>query len=469
MKIKIPFNLTFAGWMLAIIVPCIILYLRPRLGLGLDASAFLAIFAATIVMWMFSLSDEFIPSIFAIAMLLILEIAPPSAVLNGFTSEEFFMVMSVFALGAVLESSGLAQRLILMVLRFTLPVQRFFNFIVVPCGITLTGVLPSANGRVALGAPLYTNMIGLIGYAPQSLGAARLASGVFQGVTLFSGMFLTSKGVNFVVYGLLPEQVRHEFGWLYWVVATAVFGLVTLSLYMLLGKFWFRMAPPPKVDRAGLIREIEARGPMSSKEKAALAGIAIMLLAFATTGIHKIAPPWVALSILYILLALNFLTKKEFQKNINWPFLIYLGSLTGLCKVMTHVGLDTWIAGHLSFVIHYMRSDFTLFVLMLFAAITAVRFMVPNNATVAIFASILLPMADIGGVNPWILGWLILTISDSWFLPYQCTYVMEFREVLGKEGPASMSTFLKVNAMTNVIRLIAILACIPYWKELKIL
>ena len=89
MRIKIPVSLKLAGWLLAIIVPCIILYLRPRLGLGLDASSFLAIFAATIVMWMFSLSDEFIPSIFAITMLLILEIAPSSAVLNGLTSSSY--------------------------------------------------------------------------------------------------------------------------------------------------------------------------------------------------------------------------------------------------------------------------------------------------------------------------------------------------------------------------------------------
>ena len=85
-----------------ILFPSLIIYYRELFGLDWGAGDFLGVFLAAVGMWIFRLYAEFIPSIFAILVVLILGLAPPSVALSGFTSSSFFMAMSVFGLGIVL-------------------------------------------------------------------------------------------------------------------------------------------------------------------------------------------------------------------------------------------------------------------------------------------------------------------------------------------------------------------------------
>ncbi len=457
------------GWLLTIGLAALVFFARSYLRLDLNSILFFTVFTATIVMWVFNLVDEFIPALFAIAMLLILDVAPASVVLAGFGSEEFFMILSVSALGAVIETSGLAYRAILQLLKRTPASQFWCNLMVVLPGIGLSALLPSSNGRVSLAMPIYRDMMDILGYVPNGKAATALASAMFCGMTLFSGLFLTSKTVHFVVYGMLPEQIVQQYGFVYWTVAAVIYGIVMFLLYFVTASLLFRNTEPVRISKTQSATQVQVLGPMSYREVAAAIGILFMIFGFVTTSLHKIDPPWIALALLFILLALNVLNKKQFQQKINWSFLIYLGSLTGLSKVMSYTGLDQWFGNHLGFVIHAMQANFPLFVLLLFLAITAVRFFVPNNATVVIFASLLLPMASIAGIHPWIVGFIILCFSDTWIFPYQCTYYLEFQELNEHQALYEERAFLHSTLFTNVFRLAAVFVSIPYWKWLGIL
>src|SRR6185436_17514423 len=125
-----------AGWGLAILLPMLIILYGESLGLGRETAAFPAVFAATVIMWVFELVDEFIPGLFALLMTLSLGVAPPRVVLAGFASDGFFMAMSILGLGTVVVLSGLSFRFLLLVLRY-LPNNNFgHNF-----GLLVTGAL----------------------------------------------------------------------------------------------------------------------------------------------------------------------------------------------------------------------------------------------------------------------------------------------------------------------------------------
>src|SRR5437868_2562907 len=132
-----------AGWALAIALPALILLYGGAMGLGRETTAFLAVFTATVVMWVFELVDEFIPGLFALLMTLSLGIAPPRVVLAGFASDGFFMAMSVLGLGTVVVLSGLSFRFLLWLLRL-LPNTHFgHNLGLMLTGIMLTPLVPS--------------------------------------------------------------------------------------------------------------------------------------------------------------------------------------------------------------------------------------------------------------------------------------------------------------------------------------
>ncbi|OPX87814.1 MAG: Inner membrane protein YbhI [Pelotomaculum sp. PtaB.Bin104] len=457
------------GWLLVILLPVLILTAGHSVGFDWNTRLYIAVFVSAVIMWVFRLSTEFIPCLFAVLVLLFLGVAPAPVVLSGFTSGSFFMAMSVFGLGVVLVSSGLTYRLVLIILRYAPRTQIGYNIAIFLTGVLLTPVIPLANGRIGLVSPILLDMVEVLGYRPSGKAASGLSAATFNGFTFYSSIFLSSKPINFVVYGLLPLQVREQFTWAYWALAAAVCGLVIFVLYFLISSLFFRNNEVPALSTERIEAQIAVLGPMNGKEWAALAGILLFVIGVATSSMHKIDTAWIGLAVLYILLALGVFSKKEFQSGIDWPFLIYLGGLLGLVDTMSYLGLDRWIGSNLFWIGKYMYSNFLLFLLLLTAGIFIVRVFLPNSATTAILAPIFLPLAQISGINPWVVGFIILTISDGWVMPYQCSYYVQFLQTVGRKNIYNQMSMLVLNNITNLIRLAAIAVSIPYWRWLGIL
>lgn len=464
------------GWILSVIIPAIILYYLSSIGVEWKLKYFLVIFSATALMWIFRLSAEFVPSIFAIVAIIIMDVVPANIVLSGFTSGTFFMAMSIFGLAALLVSSGLITRIVLYALS-KVPFSQFSYFLMLSViGIVFTPLIPSANGRITLASPLLVETVKTLGYKPSGKASTQLAIATFFGFTFFSGMFLSSKSINFVVYGLLPQQVRDQFTWDYWIFAALAAGIVMFAFYLLLSYLFFRKNNSDDSDRLSkkdvresIKKQLKNLKPVSAHEIAAVGGVLLFMLGIFTKSIHKIQLPWIGLSILYLLLAYGFLSKSDFHKNINWPFLIYLGALVGFVKSMYYVNFNELIGNNISWLSFYMREHFLLFVLFLALSIYVVRIFVPNNAVVAIFAAVLFPVSEMSGINPWITGFIILVFSDGWIMPYQCTYYLLFRDVAESQNIYKSSVMLRFNLVSNLIRLAAVLVSVYYWQLIGII
>ncbi len=457
------------GWGLTIIVPIIIYFFGDTWGLNWKSKVFLTVAAATIIMWVFRLANEFIPSIFAILVILILDIAPPEVALSGFTSGSFFMAMSIFGISALLVSSGLTYRLVIYLFK-VLPLSQFWHSLAIFfTGIVMTPLLPSANGRISLATPILIDMAESLGYKANGKASTRLAIATFSGFTMFSTIFLSSKAIHFVIFGLLPTQISDQFTWGFWFYASIIAGIVLLVFYILLTQIMLKNTEKPKLSKEIIDIQYKILGPLTREEWAALGGILLFAVGIASSTVHKIQLPWIGLTVLYVILAFGYMSKKEFRINIDWTFLVYLGTLIGIVKSMSFIGLDIALGKNLAWLGAYSTSNFPLFVLLLSGAILLMRLFIPNNATVAILASVLFPIAALSGVNPWIVGFIILIMSDAWILPYQSTYYVLFEEMIAKKKLFNINLLLKFNFITIVFRLVAIYASIPFWRFIGIL
>ena len=175
------------------------------------------------------------------------------------------------------------------------------------------------------------------------------------------------------------------------------------------------------------------------------------------------------MAILYALLLFGTLRKNEFREKTDWPSLLYLGSLVGILKVFGYFGLDKWISAHLSGLGEVMRTDFNVFVAILFGVVAALRFVIPNTATIALCATIFMPLAAHAGVHPWVIGFILLLLGDMWMLPYQCPHYQQFSGLLRGKGVYDESAFLKFNLFMNLVRLCGIYASVPFWIWLGLL
>ncbi len=458
-----------AGWLLAILLPALIILTAPNFGMNQNTALFLAVFAATICMWVFSLVDEYVPGIFAIFAILVLGIAPPSAVLSGFASDGFFLAMSILGLSTVIVASGLSYRFLVWLL-LRLPNREIWqNFGLLLTGFLLTPMVPSINGRVVLLAPLAIDMAEILHARRKGKAATGLAITTFTGASLLSAVFLSSKSVNFVIFGLLPIQAQMQFQWLFWFVAAALTGAVMLLLYAGLMTLMLRHDERLHLSKEQLAAQLTLLGPMRTREWSAVFGVALFMLGVMTASLHKIQPPWVAVAILYVLLVFGFLRKDEFKEKIDWPFLVYLAGIVGIVGAFNAVGLDNWLAEHLSPLGELMRSNFPLFIAILAGITFVIRLVVPISTTIVIVAAVMMPLATAYGINAWVVGFIVLMLGEMWFFPYQCSYYIQFRDLLAKSDINDERLFLRFNTLINLGKILAVYASLPYWKALGLL
>ena len=299
--------------------------------------------------------------------------------------------------------------------------------------------------------------------------ATRLAVTAFTGVSILSAVFLTSKSVNFVIFGLLPLHVQEQFQWFSWLVAASACGGVMILAFFLLVPIFFPKSEQPKLSKDLVGAQLDLLGPMRSREWASLFGISVFTVMVLTQPVHKILPPWIALFLLCFLLVFNYLKGTEFKDKIDWPFLMYLAGLTGMVAAMNYLGLSKYLGSYLGWLAVPMKQNFPLFLALLTGMLFIMRIFAPINAVVSISATVLMPLAELSGVNPWIVGFIILTMGETWFLPYQCSYYVQFEELTRKRRVYDERRFLLFNAVLNFAKLGALYASIPLWRGLGML
>ena len=410
------------GWLMALLVPMTIFFgLRDADLPNAQALHLLAVLGATITMWVFRLLPDFVPALFAILSVALLGLAPPEITLSGFSSNTFFMALSIFGLSALIIISGLSLRILLWLLLIGPPHKAWYYLSLFLSGMVLTPIVPTSNGRISIVAPFMNDLLNIFDKESARAEAPRLAAAVVGGSSLLSAVFLSSKSVNFLVFGLLPFQEQTRFQWLDWFFAAAVCGAVMIVLYFLACWALFRNTAKPYIPKTLIADQLKILGPMATSEWGGIAGLSILMISFITASIHHIAIPWIALAILFSILMFGFLQKSDFRNRIDWSFLIFLAALIGLVASMKYVGLDQWITSNLDWLNSFMEHDFNLFILVLSGCIFIVRLTMPINATVVIFATLLIPSAINLGVNPWLVGFIILLMSETFIWPYQAS------------------------------------------------
>jgi DASS family divalent anion:Na+ symporter len=420
-------------------------------------------------MMSFNLTAQYAAALIAGLACLLLNVAPANVVLSGFASEDFFMGLGIFGLGAVLTSSGLIDRLVLNILKRSPESPFWYNLNILMTGVFMTPCLPSANTRVAVMTPLIMESSRALGYRDGGRDATRLMFSMFAGASLFAPVFLTAKSLNFIVYSLMPQQVREQFQWLKWTRSAALAGFVMLGLYLLVSAFLFRRGERPRLSRTHLDTQLRLLGPMRPPEWTALFIAVTFIVAIVTYSVHKISPAWITLAVLLVFLVLGTLDEQHIRHNFQWDVLLLVGFFIGLEDTLDYTGLATLLTAHLATVAQYMLSNFTVFILLLFLFTSVLRLFLPITTAGVLIASVFLPLAVVEGVDPWVVGFTIVTLSEIWFWPSQCSYFQTFEEVSGDRPVHDRALFLRMNALTMGFRLLALLVSIPYFHSLGLL
>lgn len=453
------------GWPAALIVPPIIWWLANQAGLPSQGAVYLGLFSLTAVMWLFTLVDEYIPPILAIVAILFIDLVPPSVALHGFYSRTFLLLLGVYALSAVVVSSGLAYRLMLWTL-VRLPDSAFWHRMTLTLfGFLLSIVMPSSNARLALLLPLYQEMDSSLDARPQGPQASALMIAVFTGATLFSPLLLTAKSSNLAAFTMLPFQTRSEFQGIAWLLSAAVVAVGLLAAHMLAMRFLFRSEPGRPLPAERIRAQISMLGPMRPPEWVAATAFLVFLLGAIVPQWHQSQAAWLAGFIMVGLLLLGLFNKGSFKVQIDWPLIFFLLSLDGLTDAMQYLGLDDLMVQAVGPYLNWVDGSLAWFILLCLLVTVLLRLVLPLTAGMILAVTMLMPIGLSQGIHPWLVVFLASLFSDIWFLPHQNSALQQATSA-GLRSRCDEASFFRYAWWLNPLRVVLAYVSIPYWQWL---
>lgn len=457
------------GWACTLLWPALLLALGLWQGWAIHNTLFVAILAATVSMWMFSIVDEFVPPLFAMTAMLLVDLAPAKVVLSGFASSGLILFVGVYVLGGVLVASGLSYRFILW-MRLHLPDTPFWHgFALLASGYLLSPIMPSGNARLSLLAPLYRDFCSADTVKPGSREHTRLAAATFTGAMAMSPMFLTSKSANLIVFAMLPAQLQDEFQGFFWFLAAMVCALVVTLGHFVLERVFFGPSQTLPASKDQVRQQLALLGALSRDEQFVLGALGVFLLGATGVSWHHVSLPWVAGFVLVALLFYGLVSKKSFQSYVDWPMVFFLLSLQGLTGTMEHLHLVEQIMPWMENLAALLQQDVTRLVLLELVVVLIIRLALPITAGMVVSAILFMPIAEATGINPWLIGFLAAMFSDLWFLPYQSSAYSQLRSVSPTGRLFDEALFLKFNLASCALRVLAVFVSIPYWDALDLI
>ncbi|PIT83717.1 hypothetical protein B9Z40_08880 [Limnohabitans sp. 15K] len=395
--------------------------------------------------------------------MLFVGLAPPAVVLSSFASSSMMTLLGVFALAAMMTSSGLSNRIFLWLL-LKLPNRPLWHQVsLILYGLVLSTGTPSANNRIALMMPAFDDMRLGLRLAPRSANVTALFTATFAGAFLFSSSLATSKSATISVFGFLPTHLQDDFGGLFWLSAAAFSTLVLLGCHFLASRWVFRDVEVAEVSRAMLADRLKLLGAPSMAEKVTASGFVLFLLGAMTTSVHHVSPAAVVGAVLIYLLVTGAMTKNDLQKNVDWPMIVFLISTDCLIKVMDYLGLTAELAQSLRGMSAFIHGDTYRFIGLALFVVLLLRLFFPIPAGMLLSAVILLPIAQSQGIHLWLCIFVITVFSDIWFFRYQITPYM-IAVNAGVTSVMDERAFLRHNLLMNGARLLAVLGSLPLWS-----
>ncbi|MCP4112127.1 MAG: cyclic nucleotide-binding domain-containing protein [Desulfobacteraceae bacterium] len=461
------------GWLSSFICPLLVYWLISGQGISQNTTTFLAIISIAVTMWVFQLVPDFVPPLFGVLMVILLDIAPAELALSGFTSGTFFMCLSVFVIGALMVSSGLIYRIMLHILRLFPKNRTWYSRSLLFIGALLTPVVPSPVGRMAMIMPLLFDLLETSEKKSEdNLVATQFVNSTINGVILLSTIFLTGKPANLILFGLFDDHTQFTYQWLNWLLASSCAAAILLVSYFVLSGFFFRKAGSFSISRSVIEQQIKIIGPVTLIEWSAIISVLILGIGILTTAIHKIEIPWMTLTIIMGLLLFGTVGGIEIRSRIDWTLMIFIASIISWVSIMKATGIDKLIVNNLEWLGVYMKTQPMLFIAMLTLSVIVVRLALPLGITVVMFATAMFPVAADAGISPWLIGFIILLMSEAHIFPYQNSFALQLKNEMayrGLEHIYSEKQLVMFNILMIVIRMGAIYASVPFWRFLQIL
>ncbi len=410
--------------------------LPPPAGLPPAGQRILAVLIGAIALWVSEALDPAVTGVLIIIALPLLGVLSFPKETAEFGNPTISLLAAVFFIGRAVQQSALDRRLALTLVNWGKGSVSLAMLLMMGTTFLFAFFVPSSMARAALMAPIAAGVVEGMGLGRGSnLGKALFIAIPF--VTLISSSALLT-GTTGMVYaaGVFENALKYHWSYSTWLV-TFMPGSVLSILLIWVALRWMFPLEQQKADggaaaggAAGgatdyLAEQLAKLGPLSTVEKKTLLLLVILVLGWATEGLHGVSTALmgVIVATLMLLPGVGVLKWKETVNRVDWGSIILFGTSLVLAKAISESGAAQWLAELFARTRTVGPVGAALAVTVLFAAL---RVGLSNmTAVLALGLPVIFSTAATMHLNPLWLGMVgTVTCSMGFFFPTQSVSLM---------------------------------------------
>jgi DASS family divalent anion:Na+ symporter len=462
-------SVTAIGAFLSILLAIYIAFHQPPQGLTVPAMRASGILVWAVSFWILEVIPEYITGLVMCTLWATTKVVPFEKAFAYFSTSTWWIMVGAFGLGVAATKCGLLQRIALLILKLFPATFAGQTLGLLGAGTIVSPLIPSANARGAIAAPIALAISDSLKYDRKTDGAAGLFGAMFVGFCVIgSPAFLSGSFTNYATMALFPKAYQNV-TWASWLLYALPWAIVVfigsgLAIYYL-------YKPPQTValPKRFASDELTRLGPMGRDEKLTFLVMVVTLALWMTESIHKISSGEVAVLSICVLLAFNVLNRDDFRKGIDWSAIVYVGCIMNIGMVFQALKIDMWLGHALEPTIARFLSNPYLFVVVLAISVFLARFVIISlAATAVIFTIVLTPLVTTHGMHPWIIAFVSFASANIWFLFFMNSYYLLSFYGTGGEM-VEHRQMIKLSFAYAVIAIIGFLVSVPYWRLLGLI
>lgn len=439
-------------------------FVEPFEGLDAAGMQYLGIF----VWWIGTVIIGIIPAHYAAllgcVMCMGFGLCSISQAFAAFSSSTVWLLVGSLGLAGALANSGLLKRMAINIMKL-FPVTYSGQVTgMATASVAIAPFIPSTIAKCAILVPLAGNIGDEFGFKPHSKGTVGLFL-VTMIITNFAGvMFLTGGGIVPQMLGICGVNIS----WIEWLKVFVIWGIAMVVLTVIYTLVFYnpkKTGDIIKSDKNSVKKRAEELGPMSKKEKLALAVLILTVLVWVTEGrLHAIPTCATAIAAWIILAMGGLFSAADLSTKMGWSTFLLVGSAMSLVSVLSTLGVSTWMGTLVAPVINLFADKSALLLIVVWLVATVL-----NLGMVAslVSAAIIVPMLAGCSISPLILTFVMFLAARVFVLSFAQSTVLA---AVGVSGDRIEHKDIVPGAWAYiVINFAAMLISMPWWSLLGLM
>lgn len=456
---------TVIKWLITIILPAALFLIPTNDIFTSDIRIFLVITLAGILVLAFEFFDSIVPAVLIPIFYLAFHLAPANVIYSGWTTTTPMMVFGALLLAAILQRTGLLERI-----AYYCIIRTGCSYRGVGWGLYIAGVVSALITSCNSWAVYAVITLGVIqslnlGISKQSAGLIAIAGTSVLGQY---GWLYAPANVGLFSSGLLAADPSIVITWTsaWWNNLPAFLCGFVFTAFVL-----YVFVPKTELEAKEVFKEkYEALGKINRNEKITIVVFVGMLIYLVTYTWHGLAPEWAFMFVPWIFFLPGIdIADTNTLKKMNYSLLFLIVAFLGIGNTASYLGISQMVSDIVSPNLMNL-VDMTGGNMLITAMIFLIGFCLNFILTpFAIYGAFTMPLAQLAvdlGFNPLFIQYVLVAAGDSILLPYESVGYLLFYSL----AFCKLKDWIKLFGIKTVILFIfVVFISTPFWRLIGVM